>query len=59
MDNMLGQTVRSTVTGFTGIVTAECRYLHSPVMLEVTATELHEGRPVSEWFYDSVLEFAD
>ena len=59
MDNMLGQKVRNTVTGFTGIVTAKCEYLNAPVMLEVTATELHEGRPISEWFYDSVLELAD
>lgn len=47
---MLGDKVKSKVTGFNGTVTAKCEYLHSDTTYYVTANELVDGEQKSSWF---------
>jgi len=52
----LGDTVRSKVSGFAGVVIKKCEYLHGQDRYEVTARELYGGDVKSEWFDASELE---
>lgn len=51
----LGDKVRSTVSGFTGTVTAKCEYLHDTTRYEVTAATLVDGGIKHYWFTASEL----
>lgn len=46
----LGDTVKDTVTGFSGIVTSRCEYTTGVPRCLVEATELSDGKPVERWF---------
>lgn len=52
----LGDKVRSTVSGFQGIVTAKCEYLHDATRYAVTASKPVNGEVKTEWFAASELE---
>lgn len=54
----LGDYVRSSVSGFQGIATARCSYLHGNTQIQVTATSLVDGEEKSKWFAVSELEIA-
>lgn len=51
----LGDKVRSSVSGFSGTVTAKCEYLHGSTQYQVTASEVVDGDVKSEWLYPSEL----
>ena len=55
----LGDKVRSTVSGFSGTVTAKCEYLHSNTSYAVTAPEPIDGEVKIEWFGGTELEIAE
>jgi len=46
----------SKITRFSGIVTARCEYASGLVRIEITSTELHEGKINREWFDEGDLE---
>jgi hypothetical protein len=49
----LGSRVKDTVTGFTGIATARCEYLHSNARVQI---EAHTDNKASEaWFEEPRL----
>lgn len=45
----LGDKVESTVSGYSGVVTGICHYLHSETRYEVTLG-IHEGEIKTAWF---------
>ncbi len=47
-DIELGDTAKDTITGFTGTVVAETRFLNGCMRMSLQATELKDGKPV-EW----------
>lgn len=51
----LGDKVRSSVSGFSGTVTAKCEYLHGSTTYAVTAPEPLNGEVKTEWFAESEL----
>lgn len=51
----LGNKVRSSVSGFSGTVTAKCEYLHGVTTYAVTAPEPLNGEVKTEWFAASEL----
>lgn len=55
----LGDKVRSSVSGFSGTVTAKCEYLHGNTSYGVTASSLVNGEVKTEWFQASELEALD
>lgn len=48
----LGDKVRDPVTGFEGVVTTRCEYLHGVPRVLVEA-KVHDGKLNSEWFEES------
>lgn len=42
----LGDKARDRISGFTGIVTGRFMYLNGCVRIELSATELKDGRPI-------------
>lgn len=52
----LGDRVRSTVSGFEGILTAKSEALHGVPQGQVTATTLVDGETKIEWFHLAELE---
>ena len=50
----LGGKVKDPITGFEGIVTTRCEYLHGPPRVLVEA-KVHDGKLNSEWFDESRL----
>lgn len=51
----LGDKVRSSVSGFSGTITAKCEYLHGATTYAVTAPEPLNGEVKTEWFAASEL----
>lgn len=51
----LGSTVRDTVTGFTGKVTARCEYLHGPARVHVETLNV-VGDHHEAWLEEGRLE---
>jgi hypothetical protein len=50
MDDInLGDKVKDTITGYTGVVTGLATYLHSAAAAQVTSAELKDGATVEEW----------
>jgi hypothetical protein len=54
---VLGSKVVDTVTGFTGIATGRCTFLHGPPRVQVTALA-ENGKPADCWFNEDQLELA-
>jgi len=53
----LGDKVRDTVTGFTGIATGRTNWLQGCTRVGVQTQELHDGKPIeSQWFDEPQLE---
>lgn len=52
----LGYQVKEIITGFEGVVTARCEYLHSNTRIQVTSKTLQDGKPVVEWFDEDSLQ---
>lgn len=50
----LGQTVKDTITGFEGVVTARCEYIVGPVRIEVSP--VNHATKVPEWFDEARVE---
>lgn len=48
----LGDVARDTITGFTGVVVAETKWLHGCVRLTLQPKELHEGKPIEGLTFD-------
>lgn len=55
----LGEKVRSSVSGFSGTITAKCEYLYGMTMYAVTAPEPMNGEVKTEWFAASELVIED
>lgn len=55
-DIKLGDKVRSSVSGFSGTVTAITHYLHGETYYSVTAHELTDGEQKAAWFSIGELE---
>lgn len=51
----LGDKVHSSVSGFSGTITARCEYLHGTTTYAVTAPEPLNGEVKTEWFAGSEL----
>ena len=51
----LGDNVACKITGFGGIVTGICHYLHGETRYEVTSSHLTDGGIKTEWFYKDSL----
>lgn len=51
----LGDRVRSSISGFSGVATAKCEYLHGNPQIQVTSTSLVDGEEKSKWFAASEL----
>ena len=52
----LGDMATDSITGFTGVVTAECNYLTGCTQYQVQPTTLKDGGLIgSEWFDESRL----
>lgn len=49
----LGDKVKDAITGFEGIVTTRCEYLHGSPRVLVEAKVSAEGKLNSEWFDES------
>ena len=53
----LGNKVRDTVTGFTGIAVARTIWLYGCERIAIEPQELHEGKTIDEhWFDDQRVE---
>ena len=52
----LGQTVRDSVTGFSGVTTIKVEHLHGSTRFVVESRELHEGKPIEANFEEKRLE---
>jgi hypothetical protein len=48
----LGDEVRDTITGFTGVVIAEHKWLHGCRRLSVQPRELKDGKPIEHQTFD-------
>lgn len=48
----LGDFVRDSITGFSGVATARSEYLYGCVHIQVTPAELKDGRPVEPQWLD-------
>lgn len=48
----LGDTARDTISGFTGVVVADTKWLHGCRRLTLQPRELHEGKPVGTETFD-------
>jgi len=56
----LGKKYRDRISGFTGIATGRHEYLNGCVRITITATELHDGKPVDPQTFDTEdLVFVD
>jgi len=52
----LGDSVRDSVSGFTGIVTGMTEFLHGCFRCGVTPQKLHDNKPIpAEWFDEPQL----
>lgn len=52
----LGQKVKDSITGFSGIATARCEYLNGCVSVEVRPTKLIDGKMIkSAWIDEQQL----
>lgn len=51
----LGQRVKDTVTGFSGVITARCEYLTGCIQYSVTAEKLENGDSRQNWFDEDRL----
>lgn len=49
----LGDLARDTITGFTGVVVAETKWLHGCVRLTLQPKALHDGKPIESQTFDS------
>lgn len=54
----LGDKVRSSVSGFLGIITAKCEYLHGNTQYCVTA-KCKDNDIKNAWFAESELELVE
>ncbi len=53
----LGAKARDTISGFSGIVTARCVYLHDTTSVQLTATEVNaDGETLSNWYPEKRVE---
>ena len=52
----LGDKVRDPVTGFEGVVTTRCEYLHGPPRVLVESKVGNDGKLNSEWFDETRVE---
>jgi hypothetical protein len=56
----LGDKVKDSITGFTGIVTARTEWLNGCDRLGVQSQELHDGKPTdAQWFDVMQLELIE
>ena len=56
----LGNTIKDTISGFTGIAMSRTDYLHGCTQWGVKSQELHEGKPIAmQWFDDPQVEVVD
>lgn len=56
----LGNKVKDTLTGFTGIATSQTKFLHGCTQWGVKSEELHEGKPIAlQYFDDPRLEVVE
>lgn len=46
-DLNLGDTAKDTITGFTGTVVAETRYLNGCMRMSLQSNELKDGKPIA------------
>lgn len=52
-DLKLGDTVRDTITEFTGVVIAEHKYLNGCCRLSIQPKELKDGKPIEALTFDA------
>lgn len=56
----LGDKVKDELTGFEGVLTAECNYLHDAKQCQVTGIVLDsDGLPRERWFHATRLVLAN
>jgi len=55
----LGQMVRDTITGFTGVATVKVERWYGSTYYVVESKELCEGRPIEATFEEKRLELAE
>lgn len=48
----LGSKVRDTLTGFSGVATARTVYLYGCVRITITPTDLRDGKPGEDHWFD-------
>lgn len=48
----LGDRVRETITGFTGIACGRCEYLWGCITYEVKAEEVHDDGKIKDFWFD-------
>lgn len=48
----LGDVAKDTITGFTGVVVAETKWLHGCVRLTLQPKELKDGKPIEGLTFD-------
>jgi hypothetical protein len=48
----LGDVAKDTITGFSGVITAEHRYLNGCVRMSLQPTELKDGKPLDAVVFD-------
>lgn len=48
----LGDVAKDTITGFTGVVIAETKWLHGCVRMTLQPTEMKDGKPIDTMSFD-------
>lgn len=48
----LGDLARDTITGFTGVVVAETKWLHGCMRMTLQPKALHDGKPIDAATFD-------
>ena len=51
----LGDKVKDSITGFSGVATGRCEYLNGCISWQVCANKLENGKEVIEWFDEQRL----
>lgn len=59
MKKLLGEKVKSKVSGFEGVVTARCEYLYTPARVMLTAKSKDGKVPEDYWTDEADIEIVD